>query len=130
MRKNDFITAALLLSLAVALGAFGAHALKSYLDATALNTYQTAVQYHFIHALGLAIAALVAPSADVAPRNWAARLFKLGLLLFSGSLYLMSFLKAAGYTGVGWLGAITPFGGLCFVVAWLLLAWSVRRISH
>ncbi|NND68925.1 MAG: DUF423 domain-containing protein [Halioglobus sp.] len=102
---------------AVMLGAFGAHALKSRLDEYSLGVFETAVQYHFYHSLALlavGIIALQQPQTTLLKTSgW---LFFLGILVFSGSLYLLSI------TGVKWLGAITPLGGLAFIVGWACLA--------
>ena len=110
--------AALLLALAVMLGAFGAHGLKDRLDAYSMDVYQKAVFYHFIHALGMLVVSL---SPRTASLIWVHLLLVAGILIFSGSLYLLAL------TGVRTLGAITPLGGLSFIAAWLLLAWSLRR---
>ena len=107
--------------LAVILGAFGAHALRARLDDRALGIYETAVQDHFAHSLALLAVGRLYRSA-VSPRllGFAGFAFSLGLVLFSGSLYLLS------VTGIRWLGAITPLGGLAFIAGWsLLLAWSL-----
>ncbi|MDJ0877085.1 MAG: DUF423 domain-containing protein [Halieaceae bacterium] len=107
--------------LAVALGAFGAHALRAQLDARSMGIFETAVEYHFAHTLALLAVALLGRVAS-APRllHWAGLAFTVGLVLFSGSLYLLS------TTGIRWLGAITPLGGLSFIAGWsLLLAWSL-----
>ncbi|PHS25750.1 MAG: hypothetical protein COA83_04880 [Methylophaga sp.] len=107
---------------AVALGAFGAHTLKAKLTTDMLVVYQTAVQYHFYHALGLLIIGLVAFHL---PNNlWlkpSAILMFLGILLFCGSLYAMSVFNVRG------IGMITPIGGLLFILAWLVLSISVWR---
>jgi uncharacterized membrane protein YgdD (TMEM256/DUF423 family) len=107
----------------VALGAFGAHALKARLAPEALAIWQTAVQYHFWHALALVaigiVIALALPGSTVL--KWAGWLMVAGLVLFSGSLY------ALALGGARWLGAITPFGGTAWIVAWLLFAWAVIR---
>jgi uncharacterized membrane protein YgdD (TMEM256/DUF423 family) len=117
------LVAALALAAAVALGAFGAHALKVRLAAEMLATYQTAVQYHFWHALGmLGVGVLMSRSPDDSGLRWVAWLLIAGLLLFSGSLYLLAL------TGATWLGAVTPLGGLAFIAAWLWLAWWARRL--
>lgn len=108
--------------LAVMLGAFGAHALKARLSPELLAVYQTAFQYHFYHALGLLVIGLLAlwaPSNPLLKYSGGAMLA--GIALFSGSLYLLS------VTGMRALGAITPVGGLCFIVGWLLLAIAVWR---
>lgn len=119
-----FITLASLSGmLAVAFGAFGAHALKSRLDEYALGVYQTAVQYHFYHSLALLAVGVIALSQPQAvllkSSGW---LFFLGILIFSGSLYLLSL------TSVKWLGAITPLGGLAFIAGWACLAASAWKI--
>lgn len=108
--------------LAVILGAFGAHALKAKLSRELLAVYQTAVQYHFYHALGLlavGVLMLWLPANTLLKYSGGAMLA--GIVFFSGSLYLLS------VTGLRLLGAITPVGGLCFIVAWLLLAIAVWR---
>ena len=102
--------------LAVALGAFGAHALKNRLDEYALSVYETAVQYQFYHSLALLAVGLLAlqlPASRALHTSGIA--FIVGILIFSGSLYLLSF------TGIRWLGAITPIGGVAFMVGWLAL---------
>jgi uncharacterized membrane protein YgdD (TMEM256/DUF423 family) len=116
------VVAALALAAAVALGAFGAHALKARLAAEMLATYHTAVQYHFWHALGmLGVGVLMSRSPDDSWLRWVAWLLIAGLLLFSGSLYLFAL------TGASWLGAVTPLGGVAFIAAWLCLAWWAWR---
>ena len=102
---------------AVILGAFGAHALKDRLDEYSLGVFETAVQYHFYHSLALlavGVIALQLPSTTLLKSSgW---LFFIGILVFSGSLYILSM------TGVKWLGAITPLGGLAFIAGWACLA--------
>jgi uncharacterized membrane protein YgdD (TMEM256/DUF423 family) len=114
-------TAAILGFLAVSLGAFGAHGLAPTLerhDTAAI--WQTAVQYHFFHTL--ALLALAAASTQAWRfLGWIGGLWTVGILIFSGSLYILS------VTGLRWLGAITPIGGLLFLVGWLLLCFSYRR---
>ncbi|MEO5719578.1 MAG: DUF423 domain-containing protein [Chthoniobacterales bacterium] len=117
MNTSLFRIAASLCFLAVGLGAFGAHALKGTLVTNATTeVWKTAALYHFLHALALLVlAALPSVSRPVAG------LFLSGILLFSGSLYLLAL------TNVKWLGAITPLGGLCFLAGWLwLIAWPPR----
>jgi uncharacterized membrane protein YgdD (TMEM256/DUF423 family) len=113
-----FITLASLSGmLAVMLGAFGAHALKGKLDDYALGVFETAVQYHFYHSFALLAVGILALShphtALLRSSGW---LFLLGIVVFSGSLYVLSF------TGARWLGAITPLGGLAFIAGWACLA--------
>jgi len=115
--------AAVLLSLAVMLGAFGAHALRGRLDAYAMGIWEKAVFYHFIHALGLLIVSVLARLGAVsAPAaGWASALLAAGIVLFSGSLY------ALALSGVRVLGAVTPLGGVSFIAAWLVLAVCLLR---
>jgi uncharacterized membrane protein YgdD (TMEM256/DUF423 family) len=111
-----------LAGVAVALGAFGAHALKSRVDARMLEVFETAVRYQMYHALGLLAVAYYlgqeAPGAGAAA--WS---FLAGILIFSGSLYVMVL------TGHRWLGAITPIGGVAFMIGWALLARAAWRGS-
>jgi uncharacterized membrane protein YgdD (TMEM256/DUF423 family) len=115
--------AAVFLALAVGSGAFGAHGLKARLDANHLDIYKTAVLYHFLHALGMLIVATMpkAGALSAGAANSVCWLLAAGILIFSGSLYLLA------VTGVGVLGAITPFGGVAFIAAWLVLAWKLAR---
>lgn len=108
--------------LAVTLGAFGAHGLKDKLSPDLLAVYETAVQYHFYHALGLvliAILTLIAPQVSLLKTT--GYVMFAGIVVFSGSLYILSI------TGVRWLGAITPIGGVLFLVAWAMLAWIAYK---
>ncbi|MEO5891568.1 MAG: DUF423 domain-containing protein [Ferruginibacter sp.] len=118
-------TAALLGALAVILGAFGAHALKQLLDEKDLATFETAVRYHFYHVFALLAVGLLFKEFPNSSLLWSGRLFCFGILIFSGSLYLLTLLHAAGQQGFKWLGAITPIGGLCLIAGWVLLAISV-----
>jgi len=105
----------LMMFLAVALGAFGAHALKDKLDSHYLDVYKTAVLYHFIHALALFVIAWLRSQYQDPKIQIAGLFFLAGIILFSGSLYLLS------VTPAKWLGAITPLGGLCFLTGWAML---------
>ena len=107
--------AAIFLALAVGLGAFGAHGLRARLDPYSMSLWEKAVFYHFIHALGILIASVMGRTSAVS--EWACWALAAGVLIFSGSLYLLA------VTGTRMLGAITPIGGLCFIAGWLLLAW-------
>jgi uncharacterized membrane protein YgdD (TMEM256/DUF423 family) len=112
---------ALLGFLAVAAGAFGAHALRARLTPEDLSVFETAARYQMYHALALVGAAWVVgrwPGAAATASGW---LFLLGTLVFSGSLYLLVL------TGARWLGAVTPIGGLALLAGWLALAWAVAR---
>jgi len=116
--------AALLLFAAVGLGAFGAHALKTRLAPDMQAIWQTAVQYHVWHALGLLAVGLFTMQRPDAPgASLAAWLFVAGIVLFSGSLY------ALALSGVRGLGAVTPFGGVAFLAGWLAFAWAAWRTA-
>jgi len=116
------LLAAALLFAAVALGAFGAHALKAKLATEQMAVYQTAVQYHFWHALGLlAVAILLLQKPGSGALIAAAWLLAAGIVLFCGSLYLLALTGARG------LGAVTPIGGVAFLAAWAALAWAAWR---
>jgi uncharacterized membrane protein YgdD (TMEM256/DUF423 family) len=105
--------------LGVALGAFGAHGLRERLSEESMAIYQTGVQYHMVHSLGLLLVAALADRLRLRPATgW---LFIFGVLIFSGSLYLLAI------TGRQWLGAITPLGGICFLAGWSSLAFSAIR---
>ncbi len=113
---------AVAMALGVALGAFGAHGLRARVAADLLDVWHTAVQYHVYHALGLFVVAAVAHLLPEAHHvRWAGWLMLVGVLFFSGSLYILVL------TGTRWLGAITPVGGVAFIAAWLTLAWSIWR---
>ncbi|MGF1643877.1 MAG: DUF423 domain-containing protein [Thiotrichales bacterium] len=120
--KLFIVIGALSAALAVAFGAFGAHALRGALDERARAVYQTAVDYHFIHALALLLVGVLLQlgAAPTAARG-SGILFIVGTLLFSGSLY------ALAVSGTKWLGMITPFGGLAFIAGWLWLGWTVFK---
>jgi uncharacterized membrane protein YgdD (TMEM256/DUF423 family) len=115
------VLAAVLLAAAVMLGAFGAHGLRGRLDAYATGIYEKAVFYHFVHALGLLVVSLLPRLGvlETTPAGWVCGLLASGILLFSGSLYLLAI------TGVRVLGAVTPIGGVAFIAGWLLLAWRL-----
>ena len=121
MRCNWLFCGALSGALMVVLGAFGAHALRERLGAGELELWRTAVQYHAIHALGLAlVGSLERTGQRIAFAGWA---FAAGTLLFSGSLYAL----ALGAPRA--VGAITPLGGASFLLGWIALAWSARGSS-
>ncbi len=116
------LAAAVALTAAVGLGAFGAHAVKSRLAPELLAVYQTAVQYHFWHALGLlGVGLLMAQWPTARALAWTAWLLIAGLFFFCGSLY------ALALTGTSWVGVLTPIGGTAFIAAWLVLAWVALR---
>ena len=108
---------------AVACGAFAAHGLKARLGPEVLATFETGARYHMVHALALLAAGWACtrwPGPFMTASGW---LFLAGTVLFSGSLYLLAL------TGVRWLGAVTPVGGLAFLAGWLCLAWGAWKGS-
>jgi len=120
--RRYVLAAAVALAAAVVLGALGAHAAKGGIAPASLATYQTAVQYHFWHALGLlGVAVLMGQWPAARALAWAAWLLIAGLLCFCGSLYLLA------ATGATWLGMLTPIGGSAFIAAWVALAWAALR---
>lgn len=121
MERTFFGLGAILAMVGVALGAFGAHGLRGTLSPADMATFETGVRYQLIHALGLLAAAWAAtrwPSGTVHVAGW---LFVAGIVVFSGSLYTLVL------SGQRWLGAVTPLGGVCFLVGWALLAWTAFR---
>ena len=121
MERSFALLGALCAFLAVAAGAFGAHALRDRLSQESLAIFETAARYQMYHALALLAAAWVVgrwPGSAAQAAGW---LFAGGILVFSGSLYLLSL------TGAQWLGAVTPLGGLALLAGWLALAWTVVR---
>ncbi|MDH5475949.1 MAG: DUF423 domain-containing protein [Cyclobacteriaceae bacterium] len=110
---------------AVGLGAFGAHALKAKLEATErLSTYQTAVQYHFYHTFALLAIGFLLYKTQSSWLNYSAYMMIAGILFFSGSLYALCL------SGARWLGAITPIGGVFFILGWLFLLMGVLKDAN
>lgn len=123
MSKLVLMIAAAFLAFAVAFGAFGAHALKTHLSAEMLQTWKTAVDYHFYHALGLLLVGILSFYMPSVALKWSAALLVVGIVLFSGSLYTMAL------SGITWLGAITPIGGISFIGGWIMLFVAVWKKS-
>jgi uncharacterized membrane protein YgdD (TMEM256/DUF423 family) len=119
--RRTLAVAGALIALATALGAFGAHALKAHLSQDKLLVYETAVRYHFIHALGLLAIGVLLRSVDGELLRWSAALVLIGILLFSGSLYLLTF-GAPRFVGI-----VTPIGGLALIAGWILFATTMWR---
>ena len=121
MDRLFFALGAIAAFIGVGLGAFAAHGLKSRIDANLLATFEIGVRYHMYHALallGVAWASTKWPNGFTTSAGW---LFVAGIVVFSGSLYVLAL------TGVRWLGAITPLGGLAFLAGWLCLAWNAWK---
>jgi uncharacterized membrane protein YgdD (TMEM256/DUF423 family) len=121
MKRNFLILGSASGFLAVALGAFGAHILKTKLDAEMLQVFETGVRYQMYHAFAILLIAVLAGENNIRILSSSGWLFVAGTVLFSGSLYILSL------TGVRWFGAITPFGGLAFLGGWLyLMIYGIR----
>lgn len=119
MSRTFIAWGSILMVLSVAIGAFGAHMLQDRITVDELATYETGVHYHMIHGLAVLITGiLVKVQGESRKLFWAGALFIAGTIIFSGSLYVLSI------SGIKWLGAITPIGGVAFIVGWLLLMSS------
>ena len=118
-----FATGAIAAGIAVALGAFGAHGLKSRVEPALLVVFETGLRYHMYHALALVALGLAHARSAAALWNVAGWLFLAGIVVFSGSLYAMTL------TGARWLGAITPLGGLAFLLGWAAAAFAAFKAS-
>lgn len=124
MNKRFLKTAALLGALTVIFGAFAAHAIKSRVTAETLAVFETGVRYQMYHVFGLFLVGILYKEFPFKSMVWAGNLFLSGMILFSGSLYLLTYFKAIGNENMNWLGAVTPFGGTCFIVGWSLILRS------
>lgn len=121
MHKGFIKTAAILGVLAVTLGAFATHALKERISDYAVNIFETGVRYQFYHVFALLVAGILYKEFPNRFIKWAGILFITGIILFSGSLYCLMYIKGAVMPGYKWIGAITPIGGLAFILGWLTL---------
>lgn len=119
--QNIVMLGAIFMALAVSLGAFGAHALKRVLSPDMLAIYKTGVEYQFYHALGLLIIGLIGFHIKSKLIGWAGILLAAGIILFSGSLYVLAL------TGIKGLGAITPLGGVAFIAGWVCLVMALVK---
>ncbi len=115
-------------AVAVVLGAFGAHALKEKISVQQLQVFETGVKYQFYHALALIVVGLMIDKYASPSLNYAAGFFTAGILLFSGSLYLLSTIDINGLSSIKKiLGPITPLGGLCFILGWISLIIASKK---
>jgi uncharacterized membrane protein YgdD (TMEM256/DUF423 family) len=127
MHKLFLQIAAITGALAVGLGAFGAHALKKLVSDVAVNIFETGVRYQFYHVFALALSAVLYKEFSNKWMIWSGNLFILGMVLFSGSLYMLTYIKASVKPGMDWIGIITPFGGLAFIAGWVCMFISVFK---
>lgn len=127
MNKTFLITAAIIGALSVALGAFGAHGLKDKLNEYTLGIFETAVRYQFYHVFALVAVGLLFQYYNNGWMLWSGRLFIAGMILFCGSLYLLTYFIANNNESMKWLGAVTPFGGLCFIAGWICMVPGILK---
>jgi uncharacterized membrane protein YgdD (TMEM256/DUF423 family) len=127
MHKGFLQTAALIGMLSVIIGAFAAHALKKQVSVQALATFETGVRYQFYHVFALLACGILFKEFAGSTMIWSGRFFIVGTILFSGSLYLLTFIQSSENSQWKWIGAITPFGGLCFITGWILLFIAIMR---
>lgn len=126
MHKLYLTLGSVLAGLGVILGAFGAHKLKE-IAPDSVPTFQTGVQYQMYHAFALLIVGMLFDKFPFKLMNWAGVYFLIGILLFSGSLYALSLLKATGKVGLGGVGIITPVGGLFFIIGWACFVMALLK---
>lgn len=127
MNAKGIKIAALIAALGVAIGAFGAHGLQKMIsDPKLLDSWETAVKYQMYHAFAIAIVAILQYKFTSKLLANAIPVFVLGILLFSGSIYALVFLKATSEIGLGGLGIITPIGGVLLIVGWLMMLFGVK----
>ncbi len=126
MHRSFLITAALLSALAVVLGAFGAHGLKQLLPLESLSAFETGVRYHFYHSFALLVTAMLYERFRNKWIVYAGYSFIGGIVLFSGSLYILTLMKATNSVGLKGIGIITPLGGVLFVAGWICLSVAFR----
>jgi uncharacterized membrane protein YgdD (TMEM256/DUF423 family) len=127
MHRTFLLTASLFGVLSVALGAFGAHALKRIVSVSAVATFETGVRYQFYHCFALFIVAILYERFPGKLMSWSGNCFLLGIVLFCGSLYALTALDATENVGLRKIGIVTPFGGLFFIAGWLLLFFAILK---
>ena len=130
MSKNLPVITALLGALSVALGAFAAHGLRTILLPDALAVFETAVRYQFWHVLALLFVSLFFQNNPNRYARFSALFFLAGIFLFCGSLYLLTYVKYRQLDNLRWVGAITPAGGLSFIIGWLLMVPAFRQVQN
>lgn len=127
MHKGFLLVASILGALSVGLGAFGAHGLKKVVPPEIVASFETAVRYQFYHVFALLAVGILFEKYPDPFLKWAGNCFIIGIILFSGSLYLLTVMKATDSVGLTGIGIITPFGGLFFMAGWLLLFFGLIR---
>ncbi len=124
---KQVIVGCVFMAFAVALGAFGAHGLKNFIEEDSLRIFETGVRYQVYHAVAIIICGLLNIQLNTEKFNVPANLFMLGIILFSVSLYILSFKEYI--EGIRFIGIVTPFGGVSFIAAWLLTGYNVYKLN-
>lgn len=127
MYRPALILACIIAAISVILGAMGAHALADKLTEKLLQSYETAVKYQFYHAIALALSGILYKEFKNGMVKTATWLFFIGILMFSGSIFLLVYLKSTAEIGLGGLGIITPIGGVMFILGWLFLLFGIMK---
>ena len=127
MHKSFLKIATFLGALAVVLGAFGAHSLKQVVSDNAVNTFETGVRYQFYHVFALLATGLIYKDYTNKWITYAGKLFITGIILFSGSLYVLTFFVAPVKPSASWIGIVTPFGGLASILGWIFLFVGLKK---
>ena len=127
MNKSFLKAGALFGALTIIFGAFAAHAIKSRVNTETLSIFETGVRYQMYHVFAIILVGIMYKDFPFKSMIWAGNLFLSGVILFSGSLYLLTYFKATGNENMNWLGAVTPFGGICFIVGWFLILKSFYK---
>ena len=127
MHKGFLLVATILGALSVGLGAFGAHGLKQVVPPETVASFETAVRYQFYHVFALLATGILYEKFPDKWMRWAGNCFIVGIILFSGSLYALTAMKATETVGLSGIGVITPFGGLFFMAGWLLLFFALMK---
>lgn len=129
MHKGFIKTAAILGLLSVALGAFAAHALKELLSDSAAAIFETGVRYQFYHVFALLASGILYKEFPNKFIRWSGIFFIVGIILFSGSLYFLTYIKGNAMQGFTWVGPITPVGGLLFILGWIFLFFGLLKTN-
>jgi uncharacterized membrane protein YgdD (TMEM256/DUF423 family) len=127
MHKGFLLVGTILGALSVGLGAFGAHGLKKVVPAETVASFETAVRYQFYHVFALLATGILYEKFPDKWLRWAGNCFIIGIILFSGSLYALTAMKATDSVGLTGIGIITPFGGIFFMIGWLLLFFTLIK---
>ena len=127
MLKAYVRIAAILGALSVILGAFAAHGLKKWLDQAAISVFETGVRYQFYHVFALTLVAILYKEYRNRWIEWSGVFFIMGIIFFSGSLYLLTYKAIAAVDGMRWVGPVTPVGGVFFITGWICLAVGIKK---